>query len=185
MGRVSTFSCAAAITETSTSGKVVAILTMVAPMISLGIPLLSAIHVEASTKKSPPLMIRSIPRANSKIVVTSSILISSRFRITKDPSMADKPYMGLSYERSKLHVPLKPYMSLANESKPDQNSQYVDLLRHRRLLLPHGYFVLFIEPHFFQKVNIVRQKIFIGLRDMAFPMTKECGSKVRVMHPCL
>ena len=31
-------------------------------------------------------------------------------------------------------------MSLANESKPDQNSHYVDLLRSaKRLLLPHGY----------------------------------------------
>ena len=31
-------------------------------------------------------------------------------------------------------------MSLANESKPDRNSHYVDLLRSaKRLLLPHGY----------------------------------------------
>ena len=32
------------------------------------------------------------------------------------------------------------HMSLANESKPDRNSHYVDLLRSaKRLLLPHGY----------------------------------------------
>ena len=39
--------------------------------------------------------------------------------------------------RSK-HAP--KHMSLANESKPDRNSHYVDLLRSaKRLLLPHGY----------------------------------------------
>ena len=47
---MSTFPWAAAIRETSISGRVVARLTMVAPTISFGTPLTSAIQEAASTK---------------------------------------------------------------------------------------------------------------------------------------
>ena len=47
---ISTLPFAAAITDTSISGSVVARLTMVAPIISLGMPLTSAIQEAASTK---------------------------------------------------------------------------------------------------------------------------------------
>ena len=47
---ISTLPCVAASTDTSISGRVVATLTTVAPIISLGIPLTSAIHEAASTK---------------------------------------------------------------------------------------------------------------------------------------
>ena len=63
---MSTFPWRAAIIETSISGMVVARLTIVAPMISLGTPLTSAIQEAASTKKSPPFTIRTIPKRNRK-----------------------------------------------------------------------------------------------------------------------
>ena len=47
---MSTFPWSAAMTETSISGRVVQMLTIVAPTISLGIPLTSAIQEAASTK---------------------------------------------------------------------------------------------------------------------------------------
>ena len=51
----------AAMAETSISGSVVARLTMVAPTISFGTPLTSAMYDAASTNQSPPLTIRIIP----------------------------------------------------------------------------------------------------------------------------
>ena len=62
---MSTFPPAAAITETIISGIVVARLTMVAPMMKVGISMALAIQPAASTKASPPLTTRAIPTANS------------------------------------------------------------------------------------------------------------------------
>lgn len=59
--------------ETSSSGKVVAKLTTVAPTISFGMPEASAIHDAASTKKSPPLMMSTRPTMSSKTVIAISI----------------------------------------------------------------------------------------------------------------
>ena len=58
---MSTFPWVAAMTDTSSSGSVVARLTMVAPTISFGMPLTSAIQEAASTNQSPPFTIRMIP----------------------------------------------------------------------------------------------------------------------------
>ena len=70
---MSRFPSAVAIMETRSSGKVVATLTTVAPMTNFGTPETSAIHVAASTKKSPPLIIRASPNKNR--IITHQILI--------------------------------------------------------------------------------------------------------------
>ena len=72
-------------TDTSISGMVVAKLTTVAPMMNLGIPEASAIHVAASTKKSPPLMMHTRPAANSSRTRKRVLPVKSRF-ITHSPS---------------------------------------------------------------------------------------------------
>ena len=77
---MSTFFLTAAMTETSSSGRVVARLTIVAPMISLGIPLTSAIQDAASTKKSPPFTMNMMPTRNRKIIHASSICVTPFFR---------------------------------------------------------------------------------------------------------
>lgn len=63
---ISVFPSAAAIQDTIISGIVVARLTMVAPMINVGIFSARAIQLAASTKKSPPFTTRAIPKANKK-----------------------------------------------------------------------------------------------------------------------
>ena len=72
-------------TDTSISGIVVAKLTTVAPMMNFGIPEASAIHVAASTKKSPPLMMHTRPAANSSRTRKRVLPVKSRF-ITHSPS---------------------------------------------------------------------------------------------------
>ena len=64
---ISTLPCAPAITDTNSSGSVVATLTIVAPIISFGMPLTSAIQEAASTKKSPPFTIKTIPKIKSNL----------------------------------------------------------------------------------------------------------------------
>ena len=64
---------AAPIVETKISGRVVAIETIVAPIIKRGTPLTSAIQLDASTNQSPPLTIRTIPTASNKIQINHSI----------------------------------------------------------------------------------------------------------------
>ena len=59
---------AEAISDTSSSGSVVARLTMVAPIRNLGMPETSAIQLAASTKKSPPLMISARPSRNNNTI---------------------------------------------------------------------------------------------------------------------
>ena len=80
---MSTLPFAAAMTETSISGRVVARLTIVAPTISFGMPLTSAIQDAASTKKSPPFTMNTIPTRNKKITVANSIFPTSFFRILR------------------------------------------------------------------------------------------------------
>ena len=77
----------AANTDTIISGIVVAKLTTVAPMMNFGMRDASAIHVAASTKKSPPLMMHSSPAANSsrtkkRFPPVKSIPIVISFRLT-------------------------------------------------------------------------------------------------------
>ena len=72
-------------TDTSISGMVVATLTTVAPMMNFGMPEASAIHVAASTKKSPPLMMHTSPAANSSRTRKRVLPVKSRF-ITHSPS---------------------------------------------------------------------------------------------------
>ena len=64
-------------TETSISGMVVAKLTTVAPMMNLGMPEASAIHVAASTKRSPPLMMHIRPTANRTRTSASVLPVKS------------------------------------------------------------------------------------------------------------
>ena len=71
---MSTFPCTAASMDTSSSGSVVARLTMVAPTTSFGMPLISAIQEAASTKKSPPLTIRMMPARKTASMTASSIV---------------------------------------------------------------------------------------------------------------
>ena len=70
---ISTFPWTAAMRETRSSGRVVATLTTVAPTMSLGMPLISASHAAASTKKSPPFTMRRIPIKNPMMTAVSSI----------------------------------------------------------------------------------------------------------------
>ena len=70
---ISTFPCLAAITETIISGMVVATLTIVAPTISFGIPLTSAIQDAASTNQPPPWMMRIMPAIKIAIISKRSI----------------------------------------------------------------------------------------------------------------
>ncbi|UKI21077.1 MAG: hypothetical protein L6V83_05795 [Christensenella sp.] len=58
---------AAEMLETRISGRVVATLTIVAPMMKVGIPDTSAIQLAASTNQSPPFTTRRIPSARSRI----------------------------------------------------------------------------------------------------------------------
>ena len=75
---ISTLPFRAAKSDTRSSGRVVARLTMVAPIMNLGIPDISAAHVAASTKTSPPLIINPRPTINKIIVTVSSILFHLR-----------------------------------------------------------------------------------------------------------
>ena len=87
--------------ETSSSGKVVAKLTTVAPTISFGMPEASAIHDAASTKKSPPLMMSTRPTMSSKTVIAISICkfpfftLSERFRFLLPQDYAEKDIISI------------------------------------------------------------------------------------------
>ena len=80
---MSTLPSAAAIRETSISGRVVAMDTMVAPMIKVGMRSAPAIQLAASTNQSPPLMIISAPMANTSrlIAITSMFFDPSHKKI--------------------------------------------------------------------------------------------------------
>ena len=84
---MSAFPCAAAMADTSSSGRVVARLTMVAPTISLGIPLTSAIQEAASTNQSPPFTIRMIPARKIMPSIANSISCSPFFPHTFAPTL--------------------------------------------------------------------------------------------------
>ena len=64
---MSTLPPTAAMMDTSISGSVVAMDTMVAPTMNFGMPEASAIQLAASTKKSPPLTTRIRPSTNNSI----------------------------------------------------------------------------------------------------------------------
>ena len=72
---ISTLPWAAAMTETIISGMVVARLTMVAPMMKVGIFMALAIQLAASTKASPPLITSTTPTANNRQQTNISISI--------------------------------------------------------------------------------------------------------------
>ena len=61
------------VTETVSSGRVVARETMVAPMMNRGTPVASAIHTAPSRNQSPPLMMRRRPSKNKSTVIQISI----------------------------------------------------------------------------------------------------------------
>ncbi len=74
--------CAAAMVDTSSSGRVVARLTTVAPMRNCGIPLAAAIQQAASTNKSPPFTVSTNPRKNITHASQSpAIAITSKKRM--------------------------------------------------------------------------------------------------------
>ena len=75
---MSAFPSSAEKTDTSISGIVVAKLTTVAPIMNFGMPDASAIHVAASTKKSPPLMMHTSPAANSSRTKNMLLPVKSR-----------------------------------------------------------------------------------------------------------
>ena len=58
-----------AMVETKISGKVVAILTIVAPIINFGMLNTSAIQTALSTNTSPPFIIKNRPTRKSKTVI--------------------------------------------------------------------------------------------------------------------
>ena len=70
---MSALPCAAASRDTSSSGMVVARETMVAPMMNFGMPDTSAIQLAASTNRSPPLTVSTMPNTNSATVPQISI----------------------------------------------------------------------------------------------------------------
>ena len=72
---ISTEPEAAAITETSISGRVVARETIVAPMMNWGMPDTDAIHEAASTNQSPPFIMHMSPAANR----TNTIILLNTF----------------------------------------------------------------------------------------------------------
>ena len=76
------------VTDTVSSGRVVARLTTVAPIINLGIPVAFAIHTAESTNQSPPLIIRRRPRTNSATTIIVSICPQS------SPSMSGMSSVG-------------------------------------------------------------------------------------------
>ena len=63
----------AAMVETMISGRVVARLMTVAPMMNFGILVTSATHTAPSTNQSPPLTIRTTPTTNKRYIRTVSI----------------------------------------------------------------------------------------------------------------
>src|SRR5690606_23606192 len=65
--------------ETKNSGRVVAILTIVAPITIEGIPVFLAIQIAASTNKSPPLTIVKRPMKKITKTITVSIFIHQPF----------------------------------------------------------------------------------------------------------
>ena len=74
--------CAAAMVDTSSSGRVVARLTTVAPMRNCGIPLAAAIQQAASTNKSPPFTVSTRPSKNITLASQSpAIAITSKKRM--------------------------------------------------------------------------------------------------------
>ena len=89
----------AALTETNSSGRVVAKDTMVAPTTNLGMPVTSANQDAESTNQSPPLMVRKRPTRKIPAATPSSAPPSREsknvkpknsmlyLRITKMPSM--------------------------------------------------------------------------------------------------
>ena len=58
----------AAMVDTKISGRVVATLMMVAPMINLGMRVISAAHTAPSTNQSPPFTMSTMPTANSTYI---------------------------------------------------------------------------------------------------------------------
>ena len=81
---ISALPSSAAKTETSISGRVVAKLTMVAPMMNLGMPDASAIQLAASTNRSPPLMMHTSPAANRRTI--QSGVLPVKFRLITSSS---------------------------------------------------------------------------------------------------
>ena len=81
---MSAFPSKAENSDTSSSGMVVAKLTTVAPMINFGMPVDSAIHVAASTNRSPPFMIQNRPAPNR--ASTKNRLLPVRSSGMDDPS---------------------------------------------------------------------------------------------------
>ena len=75
---MSTLPSSAANTDTSISGSVVAKLTTVAPMMNLGMPEASAIHVDASTNQSPPLMMHRRHSPNRTRIIKRLLPVKSR-----------------------------------------------------------------------------------------------------------
>lgn len=61
--------------------------------------------------------------------------------------------MGYPKRRGERHVLPVPYMSLANESKPDRSGQDVDLLRQQTPATPSRVFVFCIKACFYAKVK--------------------------------
>ena len=82
---ISALPSSAAKTDTSISGRVVAKLTMVAPMMNLGMPDASAIHPAASTNRSPPLMMHTSPAANRRTI--QSGVLPVKFRLITSSSL--------------------------------------------------------------------------------------------------
>ena len=64
------------VTDTVSSGRVVATLTIVAPIMNLGIPVKFAMKTAESTNQSPPLMMSTRPTTNSKITNPVCIKLS-------------------------------------------------------------------------------------------------------------
>ena len=81
---ISALPSSAAKTETSISGRVVAKLTMVAPMMNLGMPDASAIQLAASTNRSPPLMMQISPAAKKRTIHNGVLPV--KFRLMRSSS---------------------------------------------------------------------------------------------------
>jgi hypothetical protein len=71
------------VTDTVSSGRVVARETTVAPMINLGTPVASAIQTAPSRNQSPPLMIKSSPNKNKSTVIQTSITSTAFHKISE------------------------------------------------------------------------------------------------------
>ena len=60
--------------DTITSGRVVARLIIVAPIMNLGMPVTSATQTAPSTNQSPPLTMSTTPTANSRYISRFSMM---------------------------------------------------------------------------------------------------------------